>query len=43
MKVEGNDEGEKGLTKMVILRVVFIETVLHSLTFAKVRFLSPES
>eukprot|EP00069_Balaena_mysticetus_P011472 bmy_07130T0 len=35
MKVEGNDEGEKGLTKVVILRVVFIETVLHSLTFAK--------
>ncbi|KAB0397338.1 hypothetical protein E2I00_014368 [Balaenoptera physalus] len=35
MKVEGNDEGEKGLTKMVILRVVFTETVLHSLTFAK--------
>ncbi|KAJ8789888.1 hypothetical protein J1605_021586 [Eschrichtius robustus] len=43
MKVEGNDEGEKGLAKMVILRVVFTETVLHSLTFAKVRFLSPES
>lgn len=30
MKVEGNDEGEEGLTNMGILRIVFIETVLHS-------------
>lgn len=30
MKVEGNDEGEEGLTNMGILRTVFIETVLHS-------------